>query len=216
MTSTRDGSRRVRTACAGALAAGVLGAVLTACAAPPQAALPGGTALPSRPLPAAASTAHSPLPALPGHAPAPAARCTGRDVAVTVGGTDAAMGLRALSVELVNCGTRPYRLNGYPVLQVLDGERRPLDVEVAEGSSSIALIDGFDAPPRPLTLAPGETAVAGLVWRNTLLGSTAPPARGAYLRIAPAEGRAAHTVRRTVDLGTTGRLGVTAWHRPRR
>lgn len=40
---------------------------------------------------------------------------------------DAAMGLRAVGLHLVNCGTRPLRLHGYPKLTIQDEDHRPVD-----------------------------------------------------------------------------------------
>lgn len=127
------------------------------------------------------------------------------------------MGLRAMSVELANCGTGPYTASGYPAVRVLAGDRKPLDVKVANGSSSIARIDGFDGPPKPLTVPPGGTAVAVVVWRNTVTDATVAATNGTYLDVAPAAGGAWQTVTPDggIDLGTTGRLGVSAWVRPR-
>jgi hypothetical protein len=124
------------------------------------------------------------------------------------------MGLRVVRVAMVNCGTRPYSVNGYPSVRVLDEDRVPLDVEVGRGAASIATIENFDAGAQPITLQPGERAVAALAWRNTVTGTNAAPANGAYLDIAPAEGRPRQTVQPAggdIDLGTTGRLGVSAW-----
>jgi hypothetical protein len=133
-----------------------------------------------------------------------------------MGEVDAAMGLRAVSIEMVNCGTRPYSVNGYPTLRVLDRDRRPINVKVGKGSSSIALIDGFDTTPKSVKLKHGEMAVAGLVWRNTVTDSTVTATNGSYLEIVPADGESPQTVPENIDLGNTGKLGVTAWARPRR
>ena len=43
-----------------------------------------------------------------------AVKCPPEGVRFEVGEGDAAMGLRVLGITLVNCGTRDYRLNGYP------------------------------------------------------------------------------------------------------
>lgn len=132
------------------------------------------------------------------------------------GASDAAMGLRVLSLELLNCGTRPYTVNGYPFLRVLDEDRAPLDVDVSHGASSIATIEGFDPPAAPVTLQPGEMAVAGLTWRNTVT-EVKPAANGSYLDILPSGRESADDAEQTLpvvlDLGTTGKLGVSAWTR---
>jgi hypothetical protein len=129
-----------------------------------------------------------------------------------MGEVDAAMGLRAAGIELVNCGAVPVTMNGYPDVRVLDDDRAPLPVAVVHGSAGIALIPNFDTPPAPVTAAPGARLVAGLLWRNRVdMGGDV--VKGTYLEIVPAPGQPAQTIRPDgpIDLGTTGRLGVTAW-----
>jgi hypothetical protein len=127
------------------------------------------------------------------------------------------MGLRAMHLELLNCGTGLYTVNGYPAVRVLDDDRNPLEVTVINGSSSIALIDGFDTTPKPLTLKPGDMAAAGVVWKNTVTDSTVSATNGAFLEVTPAAGQSPQTVTPdgSIDLGTTGKLGVTAWALPK-
>ncbi|CAM5397660.1 MULTISPECIES: DUF4232 domain-containing protein [Streptomyces] len=122
---------------------------------------------------------------------------------------NAAMGTRAMGITLTNCGTLPYKINGYPGVRVLDEHRKPLDVKIAHGSD---IVD--DVGPEPLTLEPGEHATAVLMWRNRVTDVTGGAVNGAYLALTPAEdGGRPQTVRELVDLGSTGKLGVTAWHR---
>ncbi|WP_092973666.1 DUF4232 domain-containing protein [Actinopolyspora lacussalsi] len=140
---------------------------------------------------------------------------------------EVAMGLRLMHVELANCGDRPYRLNGYPRVRVLDEQRRALDVRVERGSADIATVDGFDTPPEAITVRPGEHAEAQLMWRNTHASMNAPQV-GEYLKIAPARDRPWQSVvpvgrernspeqerdEITINLGSTGELGVRAWFR---
>jgi hypothetical protein len=127
------------------------------------------------------------------------------------------MGLRAMPVDMVNCGTRPYTVSGYPGVRVLDNDRKPLDVKVSNGTSSIALIDGLDAAPKPVTLKPGEKVVAVLVWRNTVTDSTVAATNGTYLEITPAGGQPPQTVtpHGGIDLGNTGKLGLSPWAFPK-
>lgn len=137
----------------------------------------------------------------------------------TAGFTEAAMGLRVMSVELVNCGTQPLELNGYPQVKLLDEQWRQLAVEILEGSGGIASVEGFDGAPQPITVQPGERAKSAFLWRNTntsidapLVGSHADIAiapGGPWQSLLPASpGKDLH-----IDLGSTGRLGVRAWHR---
>jgi hypothetical protein len=116
-----------------------------------------------------------------------------------------------MGVELVNCGTSPYALEGHPAPRLLDADRGPLTVQVIPGARSIT--SGFDHPPRPIVLRPGERATAALLWRNLVTDSTAAPSNGAYLEVSPVEGRPAVPVDLDgpIDLGSTGQLGVSAW-----
>ncbi|MGK5743117.1 DUF4232 domain-containing protein [Micromonospora sp. URMC 103] len=172
------------------------------------------------PLAACTSTgepARSPVERQPGPAATPtepaAARCPEPGVLIRSTGSDAAMGLRALGLELVNCGTGPYALNGYPALAVADEQHQPIRLRVVNGAKEIT--SGFDAAPRPFTLLPGERATAVVLWRNTFTDTTGAPANGAYLDVAPAAGRPAQAVDPDgpIDLGNTGRIGVSAWKR---
>jgi hypothetical protein len=139
--------------------------------------------------------------------------CHSGGVRVTAGPVDAAMGQRAMDVTLENCGTRPYRVEGYPALRLLDQDQQPVTgVSVAHGSGGIATVTGFDDPPEPVTLKPGETATAGLLWRNTVTGfdgATNIP----YLTVEAKPGTPALLLEPDggLDLGTTGKLGIGPW-----
>ncbi len=175
----------------------------------------------AHPTPTAGSTAPSSAAAQPsagrssGALPpsgAPSAGATGMPdcppsgVLVRAGGVDAAMGLRAMGLELLNCGTRTYRVRGYPVVRVLDAAYAPLDLDVVNGRSAVTALESVDAAPRPVTLRAGESAWATLVWRTTARD-------GAYLAVTPSPGQAPQTVKPEggIDLGDTGRLGVGPW-----
>ncbi|OKI07264.1 hypothetical protein A6A06_35685 [Streptomyces sp. CB02923] len=135
--------------------------------------------------------------------------CPADGVAVKGLPVDAAMGTRAMGITLTNCGNRPYKVNGYAGVQVLDEDRKPLAVKISHGSD---IVD--DRGPEPLTLKPGEHARAVLMWRNRVTSATDPAVNGAFLALTPAEGGGRpQTVRELIDLGTTGKLGITAWHR---
>jgi Protein of unknown function (DUF4232) len=153
------------------------------------------------------------MPTAPGAAPT-ADRppvCPGSGVRASADVPDAAMGLRAVAVHAVNCGTRPRTLSGYPGVRVLDEARTPLAVAVHRGSSSTTGI--ADPAPTRLVLAPGDTAVAVLVWRNTVTDATVPAATGAFLTVTTTADATPQQVPLEVDLGNTGKLDVTAWHR---
>jgi Protein of unknown function (DUF4232) len=135
---------------------------------------------------------------------------------ITAGVSDAAMGLRVMTLEMKNTGTRPYVVNGYPSVQVLDDEQKLLDIQTGEGSLGISTVDGFDDPPKQLTVKPGEKVVSSLLWRNTVTRSDVVATSGAYLDVAPARGEAAQRVHpgQALDLGNTGKLGVSPWSTP--
>ncbi|MDH6703939.1 hypothetical protein P3T27_000640 [Kitasatospora sp. MAA19] len=148
---------------------------------------------------------------LPAPTPTPTPVCSPEGVMMAAGEVEAAMGLRAMTVRLTNCGTRPYRLNGHPGVRVLGAERAPLDIGVRQGAAGIATVEGFDAPGSPLTLQPQEAAEFKLLWRNTVAAGDRAPDDGRYLDIAPQPGRPRLAVPAHLDLGTTGRLGISAW-----
>ncbi|MEU9509022.1 DUF4232 domain-containing protein [Micromonospora sp. NPDC048170] len=165
--------------------------------------------------PSGADRASPPLPtAIPTETPsttATGAECPESGVRISSPGTSAAMGLRALGLQLVNCGTTPYPLNGYPVLRLHDADGKPIPVRLVNGAKEIT--SGFDDPPRPLTLQPGERAGAAVLWRNLVTDPTVVATNGERLEVAPAEGRPAQIVGLDgpIDLGNTGRIGVSAW-----
>ncbi|MEU1789910.1 DUF4232 domain-containing protein [Streptomyces sparsogenes] len=192
--------------------------LLTACGTKPASEAVGAPAPPPAPSrPVQAEELPSDLPQygrLPTRTPTPATPPTCPESGVYVQGEEpsAAMGLRVMSLKLTNCGKRPYTVKGYPTVRVLDGDGKPLDIRVAHGSAGIATLDDFDAAPREVTLRPGQTAVAGLAWRNTVTDATNPAVNGEALDVAPAEGSPRQTVTELIDLGNTGKLGVSPWH----
>ncbi|MFG2269874.1 DUF4232 domain-containing protein [Streptomyces chartreusis] len=139
--------------------------------------------------------------------------CPASGVRVFADRGDAAMGLRVVGLHLVNCGTRPYRVYGYPELELLDEDRDTVDgVRILHGTDQIAatgLAGGGE--PRPVVLRPGEAARASLAWRNTTGFGEAVNAPYARVRAKP--GAEPVTVTPEFDLGTTGKLGVGPWER---
>ncbi|GAA2224003.1 DUF4232 domain-containing protein [Streptomyces amakusaensis] len=145
-----------------------------------------------------------------GEAPAEAGTCPASGIRVSADQGDAAMGLRVVGLRLDNCGTRPYTVKGYPLLELLDEDREPVDgIEILDGSGEITTGAGPDEPPRHITLAPGESATAGLVWRNTTESGT--PVNVPYVQVRAKAGADPVTVTPKLDLGTTGKLGVRPW-----
>jgi hypothetical protein len=142
--------------------------------------------------------------------------CPPPGVIITAGSIDAAMGLRAMRIDLFNCGTEPYGVQGYPTARVLDDHRRPLKVAVLDGTAAISRIDRFDGRPKRVTAAPGQHLEAVVVWRNTVTDTSVPATTGRYLEIAPVSGQPVQTVTPDggLDLGSTGRLAVSSWISP--
>ncbi|MFD1150572.1 DUF4232 domain-containing protein [Saccharothrix hoggarensis] len=164
-------------------------------------------------------SACTPVPGQPEPAPSRSADACPHGVEYDVLAQEAAMGLRVLSLRATNCGAEAVELNGYPSVTVLDAERAPLLVAVGQGSFGISAVTAFDAPPQPVVVGPGESARTGLLWRNTYTDVSAPPAVGEHLEIAVAAGRPAqvytpldeHRHPVTLDLGSTGKVGVMPW-----
>ena len=156
-----------------------------------------------------------PRPAESGAKPSqgPEAACPEEGARIELTGVNAAMGLRAMGLFLVNCGDRPYQVEGYPVVRALDEDKKPLGIRILRGAKEIAGGLPTDRPPATVLLQPGERAGAAIFWRNTYNDTTDPPVNAPYLRIAPGTGRPAQvlTPDGPLDLGSTGRLGVSAW-----
>ncbi|PJE98020.1 hypothetical protein CUT44_01905 [Streptomyces carminius] len=148
----------------------------------------------------------------PSPRPSPSASsCPASGLRVQAEEAEAAMGLRVLGVRLVNCGETSRTIRGRPGVRVLDGDGEPLEVEILHKVSEIALIGGLDDAPAPVPLDPGESAVARLVWRNTVTDPTVPAATGSAVEIDPLGDREPRTVPAHLDLGNTGRLAVSPW-----
>ena len=163
------------------------------------------------PAPMRSGTAHSPAPAR--IVPEPAGDCPASGVRLELGEVNAAMGLRAQGLELVNCGHESYRLNGVPAIRALDEEHAPLTVRIVRVSEISASITGRNGPPAPVVLRRGERAGATLAWRSTYTGVQRSPVAVPYLEVVPAGGEPAQVVTADIplDLGSTGRLGVGPW-----
>ncbi|MER5963429.1 DUF4232 domain-containing protein [Streptomyces sp. NPDC002057] len=145
-------------------------------------------------------------------APAEAGACPATGVRVYADDGDAAMGLRVVGLHLENCGTRPYRLDGYPRVEIRDEDHDRVDgVTITRGGETVAGGTGADGPARPVTLEPGERAHAGLVWRNTVEAGVGDPVNAPYARVWAKPGAAPVTVVPEFDIGTTGKLGVGPW-----
>ncbi|MFI8264499.1 DUF4232 domain-containing protein [Streptomyces sp. NPDC085665] len=193
---------------------GVAGAVVVAgavagCDVPPAPPAAPGPSVLRPPAPTIAPTAAASPPAA---AAAPA--CPEGGVRLLEGPGDAAMGLRVADVQLVNCGTQPYVLEGYPEIRLMDRKRAPVEVTVVHGADGITSAPtGVEGVPQRIELRPGQAASLALVWRNLVTDSTVPAAEGWVLDVTPRPGapRMELELRHSVDLGNTGRLGISPW-----
>ncbi|WP_213453121.1 DUF4232 domain-containing protein [Rhizomonospora bruguierae] len=181
--------------------AAAAGLVLAGCAEPGT--VPTGTGLVPPTVTPPAVTAPTPATAPPD--PVAPQTCTTDRPMVTHGPVEAGLGHRGMLLRLLNCGTKPYRVRGYPSVAILDGRQTLMPVEVRHGSSYF----GRDLGPADLTLKPGGSAVAVLAWSATV--TAGDPAEGAYLRVAPTDRDETTTYPVRFDLGTTGAVDVTAW-----
>lgn len=132
---------------------------------------------------------------------------------ISLGATDAAMGLRLVPIHLANCGDAPLTVTGYPALRVLDEGHQPVDAKVDNGADSVALVPSLQQPPTTFTLAPGHQAEATVLWKNYVTDSTVVATTGTYFDVAPAGGQPWQTRKPDgpIDLGNTGKLGVSPW-----
>lgn len=134
--------------------------------------------------------------------------CPASGAQVTVGPVEAALGHRAVVLTVTNCRPATLTLDGYPEVAVLDYWRKPLGTTVAHDSSYMAI----DPGPKPVRLRKGQTALAVVAWSNTVADG-ADPQTGQFLKVAARTGESQAVWPVVTDLGTTGKLELTAWAR---
>ncbi len=134
------------------------------------------------------------------------AGCLDTGVTVSSGPVEAALGHRAIVVTLTNCGAAPRTLTGYPEVRLLDKEKQPMAVQVEHGSSYMAIDPGV----APQTVQPGGTLLSVVSWSNTV--TVGSPEAGAYVTVSAAKGEPEQRIVVDTDLGTTGKLTLTAWN----
>jgi hypothetical protein len=146
----------------------------------------------------------------PTHTPAPDVTqgpCLASGVSFGHDPVDAAMGRRAVVIRMTNCGERPYTVDGYPEIGVLDTDHHSLTPTLTHAH---AYTDAArDQGPRKITLAPGDTVLSVLNWRAR--GGAEGPGVGSYLVIAPAPDRERGTLPLWIDIAAKDDLDVTAW-----
>ncbi|MBH5338015.1 DUF4232 domain-containing protein [Streptomyces pactum] len=138
--------------------------------------------------------------------------CPASGVRVTAGEANAASGLRAQEVTLTNCGPTARRLSGYPTVELLDEDGKPLRIDIDRGARRVSSGVG-DATPAAFSVEPGGSATFQLVWRNTYDDTSQAPVVGKTVVVSPSVGDIGVriTPETPYDLGSTGRLGVTVW-----
>ncbi|MFD5904277.1 DUF4232 domain-containing protein [Streptomyces microflavus] len=156
---------------------------------------------PAAPAPPAGVPAQGPDPS-----PTATGECPASGAVVTMGEVQAVMMSRAVVLTLTNCGTKPYRVVGYPSVQALgeDGERLPVKVNPA-GS-----MFGRDQGPKEVFLDPGLTVRSMLAWVSTKEGGELVMADALELAAAPDAGARVHPLEGH-DIRYMDELNVTAW-----
>ncbi|WP_327406222.1 DUF4232 domain-containing protein [Streptomyces sp. NBC_01288] len=145
-------------------------------------------------------------------APAAPGTCPASGIRVSADQGDAAMGLRVVGLHLDNCGKRDYGVDGHPVLELLDDDLKHVDgVKILDSGGEVTPGSVDDKPSGPVTLGPGESATASLVWHNTTEFGT--PVNVPYVRVRAKAGADPVIVTPNLDLGTTGKLEVTPWQK---
>ncbi|MFF5479725.1 DUF4232 domain-containing protein [Streptomyces sp. NPDC012935] len=140
--------------------------------------------------------------------------CPASGVHVYADEGDAAMGLRVVGLQLVNCGTKSYEVNGYPKLELLDADHDVVDgVRILQGTDQISTGIRGTGRPQLVVLRPGEAAQSTLAWRNTVEAGVGDPVNAPYVRVRAKQGADPVTVMPELDLGTTGKLGVGPWEK---
>ncbi|MEV0410897.1 DUF4232 domain-containing protein [Streptomyces sp. NPDC050448] len=190
---------------AGVVGGALVAGVVVGCDTPPA----------PEPAPGPTRVGAAPRAVSPPAATAPAQEaCPEGGVHLREGAGDAAMGLRVADIQLVNCGTQPYVLEGYPEIRLLDKKRTPVEVTVVHGADAITSgPTGADGAPQRVELQPGQAATVALVWRNLVTDATVPAAEGWVVDVTPRAGapRVMLELGHSVDLGNTGKLGIGPW-----
>lgn len=176
----------------------------TAGAARPAPPAPGTSSPPPRPV------SPGPLPSPPPPTPTRSPGCPPGGLALAIIGEDSAMGHRVATLQLRNCGDRPFSVKGHPGVELLDTGRQPVDVTISH-KNDYSFTGRRDDRPRRLTLAPDGTAAAVVHWNNRVTSFDGAPTPGAHIRVTPAPGEAPISLPLAVDLGTDGTLDVTSW-----
>lgn len=126
---------------------------------------------------------------------------------VLTGEPDGATGHRGLRLELMNFSDEPCVIQGYPDVAFGDQNDHLLDVDVAPGSSFVAV----DAGPVRIEIPAGSSAVAWVGWdANSPHGALV--ATTIWNAVLPGEPRGSRPIETDIIAGSS--VTVTAWALP--
>ncbi|SFB05545.1 Protein of unknown function [Amycolatopsis marina] len=131
--------------------------------------------------------------------------CPASGVRYEAGPVEAALGHRAVVLTMRNCGSDPRTVSGYPAIAVLNNAGVPLDIEVRHDSSYMAR----DPGPKTRKLEPGAELLSVVAWSATVTHGELET--GAALTVSTLPGEKPQTLAVETDLGTTGKVELTAW-----
>ncbi|MFD3975532.1 DUF4232 domain-containing protein [Streptomyces cyaneofuscatus] len=138
--------------------------------------------------------------------PTPTGTCPASGAVVTMGEVLTVMMSRAAVLTLTNCGSKPYRVDGYPSVQALGEDGARLAVKVNPAGSQF----GRDQGPKALTLKPGGTVRSMLAWVSTQEGGELVMADALELAAAPDAGARVQPLEGH-DIRYMDELNITAW-----
>lgn len=115
------------------------------------------------------------------------AACSSSQLRPSVASQQGATGHLQLVVALHNTSTSTCRLDGYPALQLLDGQGRAMPTKAVDGGT----YDAPTYPPRPVTLPPGGVASFAVAFDHIpgSTGTTCPTASGVAITPPHGSGR---------------------------
>jgi hypothetical protein len=132
-------------------------------------------------------------------------------IALETGRVDAAAGFRGLGITLINCGTTPVTVEGFPSVEVLGDKGQTLELRAEQGVP----VDGWRGPATTFAVAPLHSATFIVTWHNTVDRTDIPPAVGWKLAVKPTGALPVQVIPigfgDRMDLGTTGKFNISPW-----
>jgi hypothetical protein len=167
-----------------------------------------------RTLPRQPATVTTPPPVTATPAPILRPACRPPGVKIMISRADAASGLRVVTVWLENCGTRPYTVDGYPSLRILDRSGRPTPrIAVYQGLGNVTHVPDYDGPTRRVTLRPHGRVTALIAWRDLVTRTDVNATFGDMFELAATPGDPVHRLTNggRIDVGNTDKVAVSPW-----